>query len=132
MDAKGEGMTESKGKLLIIADLFFFAKLLEGAKVLGYEATGAGNLEIARRRLEENQFIAALVSMSKPGFDWERFIIEVKSGELAETLPILAFGSHVNVEAFKRAKELGADIVAANSRVASELPYLIGALTDYA
>ena len=125
-------MTESKGKLLIIADLFFFAKLLEGAKVLGYEATGAGNLEIARRRLKENEFIAALVSMDKDGFDWVGFIEEVKSGPLADTLPLLAFGSHMNVEAFQKAKELGVDMVASNSRVASELPYLIGALTDYA
>ena len=123
--------SESRGKLLIIADLFFFAKLLEGAKVLGYEATGAGNLDIARKRLEENRFIAALVSMDKEGFDWQAFIQEVKAGPMAETLPILAFGSHVNVEAFKTAKRLGADMTASNSRVASEFPYLIGSLTEY-
>ncbi|MDA1190571.1 MAG: hypothetical protein O3A46_02680 [Candidatus Poribacteria bacterium] len=123
--------TYDKGTLLVIADLLFFAKLQAGARSLGYDAIGAGNLDIARRRLIEKEPIAVFLSMEKERFDWGAFITEVKGNEATADLPILAFGSHMVGEAFKRARELGADMVAPNSQIASEFPELLTGLLHY-
>ncbi|MBT3267126.1 hypothetical protein HN371_08245 [Candidatus Poribacteria bacterium] len=125
--ANGKG----KGKLLIVADLFLFAKLREGAISLGYEATGAGNIDIARKKLAEEQFLAVLLSFNKDGFDWEGLLAHVRSTPETRELPVLAFGSHVDTAAFKRAKELGADMVAPNSQIASDFPYVLTSLLEY-
>jgi PleD family two-component response regulator len=126
-----DSAVNSKGKLLIIADLYFFAKLREGAISLGYEATGAGNMDIARKKLAEDKFVAVLLSFNKDGFDWEECLTHVRSRAETRELPILTFGSHVDTGAFKRAKEVGADMVVPNSQIASDLPYVLASLFEY-
>ncbi len=127
-DASDSG---SKGTLLIIADLFFFAKLREAAMSLGYGATGAGNMDIARKKLAEHEFLAVFLSFNKDGFDWEEFLRHARSEDETRELPILAFGNHVDTAAFSRAEELGADMVVPNARIASEFPYVLTALLEY-
>jgi PleD family two-component response regulator len=126
-----DSATNGKGKLLIIADLYFFAKLREGAISLGYEATGAGNMDIARKKLAEDDFVAVLLSFNKDGFDWEACVTHIKSTPKTSELPILTFGSHVDTGAFKRAKEIGADMAVPNSQIASDLPYVLTSLFEY-
>ena len=121
----------SKGKLLIIADLFFFAKLHECAKALGYESTGAGNMDIAHKKLAENDFLAVLLSFNKDGFDWEALLTHMRSQPETAELPVLTFGNHMDTAAFRRAKEVGADMVVPNSQIASEFPYVLTSLLEY-
>lgn len=116
---------ESKGLLLIIADLFFLAKLKEAAKSLRYESTGAANADIALKRLRELRPLAVILSLNKEGFDWERFLTEARANDATKDVPILAFGSHVDTAAFKRAAELGADMTAPNSQVSAQFDYLL-------
>jgi hypothetical protein len=130
VDAPETG-ADGKGKLLIIADLFFFAKLRECAISLGYEATGAGNMDIARKKLAEDEFLAVFLSFNKDGFDWEGFLTHARSTPETRELPILTFGNHVDTAAFSRAEELGADMVVPNSRIASEFPYVLTSLLEY-
>ncbi len=126
-----DGGGQSKGKLLIIADLFFFAKLREAAISLGYEATGAGNMDIARKKMTEDEFLAVFLSFNKDGFDWEEFLTHARSAPETRELPILTFGNHVDTAAFSRAEELGADMVVPNSQIASDFPYVLTSLLEY-
>lgn len=119
-------MNEAESKsLLIIADLYFAAKLNEAAKHLGYAPLGAGNLQIARKRVREARPTAIIVSMNKEGFDWETFVVELKDDVETVDIPILVFGSHVDTEGFRRAETAGADIVVANSQISANFPYLL-------
>ncbi|GIX07929.1 MAG: hypothetical protein KatS3mg115_2332 [Candidatus Poribacteria bacterium] len=117
-----------KGTFLVVADLFFFAKLQESLRYLGYEAIGAGNLEIARRRLREIPLRGVLLSLHKEGFDWRQFLKELRADPQTQGLPVLVFGSHVEVEAFREAEQLGADLTASNGEVAARFEYLLGNL----
>lgn len=114
--------------LLVIADLFFAAKLNECARSFGFETVGAATVEIAMRRLSENRIEAVFLSMNKQGFDWEAFLSDLRSDERTADLPALVFGSHVDRDGFRRAEELGANLVVPNSRVAGEFPYLLASL----
>ena len=114
--------------LLVIADLFFAAKLKECAKSFGFETVGAANVEIAKKRLVETRPDAVFLSMNKQGFVWESFLADVRSDADTKNLPVLVFGSHVDRDGFRRAEELGANLVVPNSRVASEFPYLLASL----
>jgi len=120
-------MPETK-TLLVIADLFFAAKLQEYARSFGFETVGAANLDIAKRRLAEVRPAAVFLSMNKPGFDWETFLADVRAHAETANLPVLVFGNHVDRALFRRAEELGANLVVPNSRVASEFPYLLASL----
>lgn len=56
---------------------------------------------------------------------WRRWITALKSGAATRRIPILAFGSHVDVPTMTAAREAGADQVLARSRFVSDLPALI-------
>ena len=120
-------MTDSslERKLLVIADLFFLAKVQTSAKVLGYQTTGARDLTVARRRVREEPLCGVILSMQKEDFDWEEFLQEMKSDPTTSALPILVFGSHVDASGFSRARELGADLVVPNSQIASDFAGLL-------
>jgi hypothetical protein len=120
-------MTKSR-TLLVIADLFFAAKLKECARSFGFDTVGAANLDVAKKRLVEARPDAVFLSMNKQGFDWEAFLTHVRADNRTTNLPVLVFGSHVDRDGFRRADELGANLVVPNSRVASEFPYLLASL----
>ena len=78
--------------------------------------------------------LVRLVAEEQPGlllFDlnaavpWRRWISGLKSGAATRRVPILAFGSHMDVETMTAAREAGADQVLARSRFTAGLPDLI-------
>ncbi len=56
---------------------------------------------------------------------WERWIAVLKTSAATRRIPILAFGSHMDVGTMGRAKAVGADAVLARSAFVSDLPNLI-------
>ena len=56
---------------------------------------------------------------------WERWIAVLKTSAATRRIPILAFGSHMDVATMTRAKEVGADVVLARSAFVGDLPNLI-------
>jgi DNA-binding response OmpR family regulator len=62
-----------------------------------------------------------IVNTATTGVDWEAAIREAR----AAGYPLLAFGSHMDLEARARALEAGAQRVVANSKFASDMPGLV-------
>jgi predicted metal-dependent hydrolase len=56
---------------------------------------------------------------------WETWIPVLKSSPATRRIPIMTFGSHMDVATMTRAKEIGADVVLARSAFVSDLPNLI-------
>ncbi|NJN44218.1 MAG: DUF309 domain-containing protein [Anaerolineae bacterium] len=56
---------------------------------------------------------------------WETWIPVLKSSPATRRIPIMTFGSHMEVATMTRAKEVGADVVLARSAFVSDLPNLI-------
>lgn len=65
--------------------------------------------------------VLAIVNISTQGVDWAAAIREAR----AKGCPVLAFGSHMDLEARARALEAGALRVVANSKFTSDMPDLV-------
>ncbi len=62
-----------------------------------------------------------IVNTSTSGVDWEEAIRRAR----AEGYPVLAFGSHMDLEARAKALAAGAQRVVANSKFSSDMPGLV-------
>jgi len=63
----------------------------------------------------------AIVNTAISGVDWEGAIRRARE----HRLPVLAFGSHMDLEARQKALQAGAQRVVANSKFASDMPGLV-------
>lgn len=77
------------------------------------------------RLLAEKQPGLLIFDLNAGEIPWARWIALVKSGAATRRIPVLAFGSHMDVETMMAAREAGADQVLARSRFTTELPDLI-------
>lgn len=57
-----------------------------------------------------------LVDLGIPEIHWDQWIGIIKSNPAAETIPMVCFGSHKDVDLFRAAKKAGADRVISRSQ----------------
>jgi CheY-like chemotaxis protein len=115
-------MSEPAGTvLLVVNDLFFEAKIGEVLRTLGAPFAVAKSADGVSRRLAESAPAVAFVDMGAKGVDGEKTIEAAR----AAGAPVIAFISHVDVEAGRRARALGATEVMAKSELARRLPELV-------
>jgi len=137
--------------LALIGDLFFSVRVEDVARRLGYrvrlieraEQVAAddehghpaaddrpgeplhGPAAAFIALLVEEQPALVVVDLNNGAVPWERWISAAKSSAATRRVPVLAFGSHMDVETQARAKQAGADAVLAKSRFVQDLPELI-------
>jgi predicted metal-dependent hydrolase len=76
-----------------------------------------------------------IFDLSNAQIPWRRWIALVKSVPSTRRIPVICFGSHVEVETMQAARSAGADAVLARSRFSADLPGLIhkyASIPDYA
>jgi len=66
-----------------------------------------------------------IFDLGNSAIPWRRWIPLLKSVPSTRRIPVLCFGSHVDVETMQAAKSAGADAVLARSRFANDLPSLL-------
>jgi CheY-like chemotaxis protein len=131
-----------------ISDFMFIARIDSVAANLGLEvvyietAAGIGSIEALPdpnrpgealggqmgalvRRVAEEQPGLLLFDLNASAIPWREWIATLKTSSATRRIPILAFGSHMDVETMTVAKDVGADQVLARSRFTTELPALI-------
>ena len=77
------------------------------------------------RRISETRPGLLMFDLNNNAVPWRRWIALLKSSSATRRIPILAFGSHMDVETMTAAKSAGADEVVARSRFTAELPHLV-------
>lgn len=107
--------------LLLDTDLFFSVKVAETLKHVGYTTHTARKLEAFDAVIAEQRPTVALVNTAARGVDWRKGISMAR----AAGVPVVAFGSHVEIETQREARALGATSVIANSKLASDLPGVV-------
>jgi DNA-binding response OmpR family regulator len=110
--------------LALEKDLFFAVKIRDTLRHYEMEVTTARNLTDFEQRLASNgdqRPVLAIVNISTRGVDWEAAIHAAR----ASNLPVLAFGSHMDLEARAKALQAGAQKVVANSKFVSDMPGLV-------
>ena len=110
--------------LALEKDLFFAVKIRDTLRHHEMEAKTARNLTLFEQGLAitgEEKPALVIVNIAIQGVDWEAAIRQAR----ALGYPVLAFGSHMDLDARARALQAGALRVVANSKFASDMPGLV-------
>jgi DNA-binding response OmpR family regulator len=121
---KIRGMTVTVTILALEKDLFFAVKIRDTLRHHEMEVTTVRNLTNFEQQLVadgDKKPALAIVNTATKGVDWASAIRAAR----ASGLPVLAFGSHMDLEARAKALEAGAQKVVANSKFVSDMPGLI-------
>ena len=110
-------------------DLFFSVKMRDTLRHYDMEVKTVRNLPAFEESLKANSsssFALAIVNTATNAVDWETAIRKAR----AAGLKVLAFGSHMDLEARSKALEAGALRVVANSKFTSDMPGLVKRMLD--
>jgi DNA-binding response OmpR family regulator len=114
----------TKRILALEKDLFFAVKMRDTLRHHDIEVKTVRTLPAFEQLLaapagERPELV--IVNTATTGVDWESAIRQAR----AQGLPVLAFGSHMDLEARERALKAGARRVVANSKFTTDMPGLV-------
>ncbi|HEU5380104.1 MAG TPA: response regulator [Ktedonobacteraceae bacterium] len=110
--------------LALEKDLFFAVRMRDTLRHHEIEVQTARNLAAFEQALAseaESAPALVIVNIANEGVDWAEAIRQAR----ARGYPVLAFGSHMDLEARARAIQAGAQRVVANSKFTSDMPGLV-------
>lgn len=110
--------------LALEKDLFFSVKMRDTLRHYKMEVMVVRTLAAFEQRLGltgDEKPVLAIINTATNGADWEGAIRQARE----HGLPVLAFGSHMDLEARKKALQAGAQRVVANSKFTSDMPGLV-------
>ena len=114
----------------LISDLFFGMRVRNTAEQLGYSL----RLLESQSEIEDGATFIALLKDLQPklivldlhsNLPWQDWLQMAKSDDGLAAIPWLTYGSHVNGDLLKSARQLGADQVVAKSKFTEDLAMLI-------
>jgi DNA-binding response OmpR family regulator len=117
--------------LALEKDLFFSVKMRDTLRHHGMEVAIVRTLPAFEQRLAatgEERPALVIVNTATAGVDWEAAIRQARE----HGYPVLAFGSHMDLEARAKALSAGAQRVVANSKFTSDMPGLVQRMLDEA
>ncbi len=107
--------------LLISPDLFFTSKVTGTAQALGLRVDSVDDIATAKSRLEAGDIGCVLLDLATP-----RVSVAELRAAMPESarVPIIAFGSHVNVELLESTRAAGAEVMP-RSQFSATLPNIL-------
>ncbi len=119
-------MSQSKGTILaLVPDLMFGLRVRDVLGQLGYTPQVYEDAAAAQAALQPDLALL-IIDLRGPAETTTTLVQAAKA--LDPDLPVLAFGSHVNVERQQAARAAGCDRVVANSKFSADLPTLVTTL----
>ncbi len=106
--------------VILAPDLFFATRLEDVVRAQGGDPILVETPEAFVKMVDRTFPVLALLDLQTPG-DWETAIQRCKLRPHTRATPIYAFGSHVETEVLKRARQAGADHAWARSKMMEEL-----------
>lgn len=107
--------------LIVDSDLFFTVKIADTLKHAGFTSVTARRAGDLAAALARPLPAVALVNTGARGLDWPAAVEALR----AAGVPTIAYGSHVDLETQERARQAGATLVVANSKLSGDLPALV-------
>lgn len=115
-----------KGTIIaLVPDLMFGLRVRDVLRQLGYIALVHEQAGAAQAALRAD--LALLIVDLRESVAGVTALVQAAKA-LDSTLPVLAFGSHVDVERQQAARAAGCDRVVANSKFSNDLPTLVASL----
>lgn len=130
-----------------VADLMFTPRIAKVAEHIGYRvkwietADQIGNVELEARPELPGEFLYGregrlfdqmtlwqpallLFDLNNAAIPWREWIAALKSAAATRRIPVMCFGSHMDIDTMKAARSVGADAVLARSRFTADMPAL--------
>ena len=110
--------------LALEKDLFFSVKMRDTLRHYDMDVKTVRTLDAFEQGLKANgddRPALVIVNIATRGVDWEAAIRQAR----ANGFSVLAFGSHMDLEAREKAIQAGAGRVVANSKFTSDMPGLV-------
>lgn len=114
-------MPSTKNGLLISPDLFFTSKVTGTAQALGLRVDSVDDIAAATSRLEAGDIGCVLFDLAAPRVTVADLLAAMTD---STRVPIIAFGSHVNVELLESARFAGAEVMP-RSQFSATLPQIL-------
>ncbi len=114
-------MSHTKIGLLISPDLFFTSKVTGTAHALGLRVESIDDVTTAAARLSSGDVACVLFDLGAPRASITNLFAALPA---SARIPVIAFGSHVNVELLEAAQAAGAEVMP-RSQFASTLPDIL-------
>jgi hypothetical protein len=134
--------------LSLVSDLFFSVQIQNAAKALGWDwinvespaqipvqppLAGRPGTPVHAQNVGHNfvayvvelQPILIVVELNSLTLPWEQWVVAAKTSPAVRRIPILAFGSHIDLEQRQRALNAGCDEVVAKGRFTSAMIPLV-------
>ena len=111
--------------LALVEDLFFAAKIVETARLVGAEVEMLSSAEALLRRSAEERPSLVIVDLSAPGAERGETIRRLKTNSALTAVPIVGFLSHVQADLAEAARQAGCDRVLPRSKFTAELPRIL-------
>jgi len=116
--------------LALVTDLIFATRIADVIRGQGGEPLLAGTANEFRQGLERWPVLILLDLHALPRAAWELEVRRAKALPQSKLIPIYAFGSHVDTDTLKAARQAGCDHVWARSRFVQELLQVVAAAID--
>lgn len=110
--------------LVVMADLFFSATIVDIAKKLGMSVQLLRDREAVLEQIK-TQPCAVIFDLNYAAVDPVGLIRQIKASPETRDIRTIGFVSHVQMELKTRAQEAGCDVVLARSAFAQKLPELL-------
>ncbi len=112
--------------LLLIPDLMFNVRVTDTLRALGHTPHDVADADALLAAARNGA--SAIVIDGQARTPWQNVVHTLKSDPTTVGIKILAFGSHVDVAAQRRAVDAGCDRVVTRGKFARQMPQLLQAL----
>jgi CheY-like chemotaxis protein len=112
--------------IAIVDDMFFASKIRATAEAVGVEIAFPRTRESALEKIAQSGPDLIVVDLHNQRFDAVGFASELKANPETQSIPLLGFFSHVEVELQRKAISAGFDQVLPRSAFARDLGSIIG------
>ena len=113
----------------LVQDLFFRSRIAEASRHLGIIALIEEQPEAFEEAVREEHPGIALIDLGLRGVDWPSTVRHLRADPEFATLPIIAFGPHMDLEARAHALAAGCTEFLANSKIATDLAHIVARYT---
>jgi CheY-like chemotaxis protein len=118
-------MAEPPVILALAHNLWFQTRLRGAAESVGAVVEPVGRADQLAERAGRVRPALIVVDMATPGQDWAAAIRAIRSDGVTATVPIVAFGPHVDADGQRLARQAGADRVLSNRAFTDTLPHVL-------
>ncbi len=116
--------------LLVISDLLFRSRIDDAARHANVPLRVAKSMEQLERHLSNEAPALAIVDLESDTIDTAAAIRRLRAMPGGESLRIVAYAGHTNLDAIKGGRDAGAGVVLARSGFIAQLPTLLARVAE--